>query len=352
MTPDSIALLYHLDTLQAQSAATLAEKLDTSPQKIRALIKDIEAVGIDVAHKSKAGYCLLRPFDRLDLDAWQKAAQAHGAQLSKTQSNAGHRTILVPLSKNKQPLSLINVATIDSTSNELMRRLPHTDIHALALATEWQTAGRGRHGQPWYAFPGGSLMFSLGWRFTQDSHFLSGLPMAVSLAIANTLEREGFANNIRLKWPNDIVFHFQKLGGVLVELNNDIPDATYAVIGVGLNLYFPRRAREPIARAVTDLYNISKTVPDRNALLAAILIEIVRTLTIYAREGFAAFSAPWQERHAYHQRAVCLLLPDQKIIKGFVAGIDDDGALILSDSPGDKDKGARYTAGEISLYPA
>lgn len=350
LTSDSITLLRHLDALRAHSAAMLAEKLHTSQQKIHALIKDIEDAGIAIVHESKKNYRLAHPLDWLDLDAWQQAMQTRGAQLSKKQA-VEQRTVTIPLQKNKQPLSLMNVVTIDSTSSELMRRLPHEDIHALTLAAEWQTAGRGRHGQPWYALPGGNLMFSLGWRFSQDSHFLSGLPMAISLAIANALTQEGFAH-IQLKWPNDIVFHYQKLGGVLVEISNDIPDATYAVIGVGLNLFFPRPMREPITRAVTDLYSINKTMPERNTLLAAILIELVKTLTIYARDGFAAFSASWQERHAYHNRAVRLRLPDTHISKGIVVGIDDDGALILGDSAEDKDKGARYTAGEISLYPA
>jgi birA, biotin-[acetyl-CoA-carboxylase] ligase region len=175
--------------------------------------------------------------------------------------------------------------------------------------------------------------------------------MAISLAIAEALEKEGFVD-IQLKWPNDIVFHFQKLGGVLVELNNETSGVTDAVIGIGLNLYFPRAAREPIARAVTDLYSIQHVMPDRNVLLAAIMMELANTLTVYAQKGFAAFASSWQKRHIYHQRAVRLLLPDQQIVKGIALGIDADGALILGEPSADKDKAARYTAGEISLYPA
>ena len=51
------------------------------------------------------------------------------------------------------------------------------------LAAEWQSAGRGRRGRVWSAVAGGSLTFSLGWRYEQGAGFMAGLSLAVGVAI-------------------------------------------------------------------------------------------------------------------------------------------------------------------------
>jgi hypothetical protein len=69
------------------------------------------------------------------------------------------------------------VDTVDSTSSELDRRSAREDVHRRLLIAEWQTAGRGRRGRGWTAVAGGSLTFSLGWRFEQGAGFLAGLSL-------------------------------------------------------------------------------------------------------------------------------------------------------------------------------
>src|SRR5207245_9958148 len=106
------------------------------------------------------------------------------------------------------------VDQLDSTSSELLRRASRRDIHGAMLAAEWQTAGRGRRGRVWTAVAGGSLTFSLGWRFEQGAGFLAGLSLAVGVAVIRALEAAGF-DGIALKWPNDLVHRHCKLGGIL-----------------------------------------------------------------------------------------------------------------------------------------
>ena len=54
-------------------------------------------------------------------------------------------------------------------------------------------AGRGRRGKAWTAVAGGSLTFSLGWRYEQGAGFLAGLSLAVGVAVVRALEAEGLA---------------------------------------------------------------------------------------------------------------------------------------------------------------
>jgi BirA family biotin operon repressor/biotin-[acetyl-CoA-carboxylase] ligase len=248
------------------------------------------------------------------------------------------------------PLAIEVVDQIESTSSELMRRTQRRDVHRVALAAEWQTAGRGRRGRTWTAIAGGSLTFSLGWKFEQGAGFLAGLSLAVGVAAVRALEAEGF-RDVALKWPNDLIHRHLKVGGILIELNGDALGPTSTVIGVGLNVRLPPAARRDIAVPVTDLASIArrKALPiDRNQLLARLLAELAVVLDVYAKEGFAPFAAEWQHRHAYQGKAVKLLLPDGATVTGKVAGVDASGALVLADGP----RRARFLSGEITLRRA
>jgi BirA family biotin operon repressor/biotin-[acetyl-CoA-carboxylase] ligase len=200
------------------------------------------------------------------------------------------------------------------------------------------------------AIAGGSLTFSLGWRFEQGAGFLAGLSLAVGVAVVRALEQEGLSG-IALKWPNDLIHRHLKLGGILIELNGDALGPSTAVIGVGINIRLPEAARKDIAAPVTDLVTVAgRRGPriDRNRLLARLVTELAAVLEQYAKEGFAPFAAEWQHRHAYQGKPVRLLLPDGAAVTGKVAGVDASGALVLADGP----RRARFLSGEISLRRA
>ena len=239
---------------------------------------------------------------------------------------------------------------IASTSTELLRRAQRKDIHASVLAAEWQTAGRGRRGRKWTAVAGGSLTFSLGWRFDQGAGYLAGLSLAVGVAVIRALEAEGLPG-VELKWPNDLIHRHLKVGGILVELNGDALGPSTVVVGVGLNVRLPATAKRDIDQPVSDLTAVAGrgAAPiDRNRLLARVVAELASAFSAYADTGFPPFAAEWQRRHAYQGKPVKLLLPDGASVKGTVAGVDSAGALVLADGP----RRARFLSGEISLRRA
>src|SRR5207237_4546490 len=163
--------------------------------------------------------------------------------------------------------------------------------------------------------PGGSLTFALGWRFEPGAGFLAGLSLAVAVALGRALDASGF-KDVQLKWPNDLVYRHCKIGGILIEISGDALGPALAVIGVGLNVRLPPKARHDIAQPVTDLASIDRErALDRNRLLAFILAELYAMLERYARDGFAPFVADWQRRHAVQKKPVRVLLPS-----GTVAG--------------------------------
>ncbi len=333
LTPLGFSLLRQLADGDFHSGEELAAKVGLTRARVSQVLKDAEAAGLAMERIKGRGYRLLEAPDFLDPQAIRASLVAFDAGRGIT-----------------APITLEIVDEIDSTSTELMRRVGRRDVHGVALAAEWQTAGRGRRGRAWTAIVGGSLLFSLGWRFEQGAGFLAGLSLAVGVAVARALEAEGF-NGIALKWPNDLIHRHLKLGGILIELNGDALGPSTTVIGIGLNVRLPAAARKDIAQPVTDLASVAgrkRPALDRNRLFARLLTELAAVLRQYANEGFAPFAAEWQHRHAYQGKMVRLLLPDGATVTGKVAGVDASGALVLADGP----RRARFLSGEISLRRA
>jgi len=321
LPPLGFALLRQLSDGEVHSGEVLASTVGMSRARISQVLKAAESAGFALERVRGRGYRLLDPVRFLDRDSIAKA-------LSPAATLA------------------IEVAdTIDSTSSALLRRSAGEDIHRRLLAAECQTAGRGRRGRIWTSVAGGSIAFSLGWRFEQGAGHLAGLSLAVGVALARALEAEGF-HGVALKWPNDLVYANRKLGGILIELSGDALGPSLAVIGVGLNVRLPASARRDISQAVTDLTSIARAREiDRNVLLAGIAAELTKLLERYAREGFAPFMAEWQRRHALHRKPVRVVLPDGSSARGEVVGVDADGALVLDDGRHRR----RFVTGEVSL---
>jgi len=232
------------------------------------------------------------------------------------------------------------VAQTGSTNADLLARASILAAPLLLIA-EHQSAGRGRAGRSWLSSPEGSLTFSLAWRFDGGPQALLGLPLAVGVALADTLGTLG--QQVQLKWPNDVLKDGDKLAGILIETQSAPGGGTWTVIGIGLNLLMPDEMEAQLGRSAAGMPWLARM--DRDALMAALLDGLADCLREFTARGFAAFSARWNLRHAWQGETVVLL--DGGVVRheGRAAGVDDSGRLLL-----DTDEG-RITvmAGDVSL---
>ena len=234
------------------------------------------------------------------------------------------------------------VAQTGSTNADLLARAPALSA-PLLLAAEHQSAGRGRAGRSWLSAPGHSLTFSLAWRFDGGPARLTGLPLAVGAVLAETLARLG--QPVALKWPNDLLKDGDKLAGILVETAQGGDGATWAVIGIGMNLAMPDELEARIGRTVAAVPWLARM--DRDALLAALLDGLAGALREFDARGFAAFSARWNLLHAYQGEPVVILDRGEVVHEGLAAGVDDSGRLLLDTTQGR----IAVLAGDVSLRP-
>jgi BirA family biotin operon repressor/biotin-[acetyl-CoA-carboxylase] ligase len=232
------------------------------------------------------------------------------------------------------------VAETGSTNADLLARASQLSGPVLLIA-EHQTAGRGRAGRSWLSAPGHSLTFSLAWKFEGGLQQLTGLPLAVGVALAETLGRLG--QPVQLKWPNDLLKDGDKLAGILVEAQPAGAGATWAIVGIGLNLAMPDELEARIGRSVATVPWLARM--DRDALAAALLDGLAQALDQFAQAGFGAFSARWNLLHGWQGQLVTVIDRGEVLQEGLAAGVDDGGRLLLDTAQGR----VAIVAGDVSL---
>jgi BirA family biotin operon repressor/biotin-[acetyl-CoA-carboxylase] ligase len=219
------------------------------------------------------------------------------------------------------------VAETGSTNADLLASLGELTSPVL-LAAETQTAGRGRAGRAWHSAPGASLTFSLAWKFNRLAQGLVGLPLAIGVVVAETLKQFGI--DVQLKWPNDILKNGKKLCGVLIETAS-AGHATWAVIGIGLNIAISETLATMIGRPVAEVPTLQF---DRDELLAELLNGLADALVMFEQHGFDGFMTRWNALHAYAGRPVVILDHGRALHEGIAAGVDHAGRLLLDTAAG------------------
>lgn len=315
------SVLRRLADGEFHSGEALARSLGVSRASVWHAVRDLEALGAEVYKVHGRGYRLPQPLVMLDAAAIARCLGAQAARFA---------------------LEVLDAA--DSTNSLLAGRAAAGAPAGTVIAAEWQPGGRGRLGRPWHAGIGEAVTFSVLWRFARGASALSGLSLAIGVALARALAAVG-ASGTALKWPNDVLWRGSKLCGILTELAGDALGPTAAVIGIGINVRLSDATRARIDQPVADLEAACGAAPDRNELLARVLVEMAAVLDAYSRDGFAPLRAEWQRLHAHQGRRVVLMLPDGSRQSGVARGVADDGSFLLETRAGVK----RYHSGEVSL---
>lgn len=195
------------------------------------------------------------------------------------------------------------------------------------LAANEQTAGRGRRGRRWHSPPGCGALFSLGLPLARPVRELGGLSIVAGVAAVRALRALGAAD-AALKWPNDLLLHGAKLGGILVETRAQGAGSA-AVIGIGVNWRKVPGLAARLRRGVAALEDCLQPLPARNSVIGALAREVLAALHAFDSKGFEPFRSGWDALHAYAGKALRVRLADGRVLAGVAAGLAADGALQL-----------------------
>lgn len=319
----ALPVLRQLSAEHFCSGEAIARRLNCSRASVHNAIRAAQLVGLDVHAVHGRGYRLAVPISWLDA-AWL------GTEFAKC------------------GISLDWHDQLASTNASMLHWAAHAAPQRSLVCAEWQGQGRGRRGRSWLSGLGDSLTFSYLWRSARPAAQLSGLSLAVGVALVEGLRTFGL-NCTQVKWPNDIQIDGAKLAGVLIELasdslSNDVLAPCSAVIGIGLNVRGGAAMSTSVGQPVTDLEAHLGAV-DRNTLLLTLVGALDSALGRFEQSGFSVFHDAWHASHAHQLQQVSLQPGQGEAICGVMLGVDANGALLLQ-TPG----GIRtFHSGEVSL---
>jgi BirA family transcriptional regulator, biotin operon repressor / biotin---[acetyl-CoA-carboxylase] ligase len=220
---------------------------------------------------------------------------------------------------------------VSSTNSELMRLAQTGAEHGTVVVAESQTAGRGRQMRNWFSPPGMNLYASVLVRPAKlnlpVADWLGWVPLTTAIAGTESIQQIA-GLRLSLKWPNDLLLHGRKIGGILCESGPDQPRHPFVVIGLGLNVNAPLRIFPPeLAPIAGSLIENTGQPVDRNRLLAQFLGDLEEALDELAAVGPRRLHRVYTSRCATIGKRVRVDVGEHREWVGGAVAIGLDGAL-------------------------
>ena len=311
------AVLDSLQNLKPVKLSKISIQSGLSVEEVESIVNWLIEIGVPLIWSSEDRVKLLRQVIPLDLDYIRKSVAVTDSDIAQRVTVLDH---------------------VDSTNEFLLNLATQQSIHKHACIAEYMSAGRGRRRRKWSGSAYENVMLSIAWDFSKDIRFLSGLSLAVAVIVVQCLS-ELTNEALQVKWPNDILWEYRKLSGILLETRD-----TAAVIGIGINCSLSDDNRNAIDQPVACLSDLPDYSANRSVLVSRLLCSLGHGLEIFMKQRLEPFRQEWMQKHAYSNRRI--LTDGMNPREGTAIGIDGDGALLLKLDSGEI---IPVQAGEISI---
>ncbi|MFJ1267168.1 biotin--[acetyl-CoA-carboxylase] ligase [Legionella lytica] len=231
------------------------------------------------------------------------------------------------------PFKMHVFTSLDSTNRFLKELAPSNQLEL--CCAEMQSQGRGRFGRQWHSPFGENIYCSSRWNLNYDLSKLSGLSLITSLAILNTLNEFNLANDVKIKWPNDIYWGDKKLCGSLIEILAESNANAQVIIGIGLNVNTDTENHPLADKPWCSLYEMSHSYFDRNLLIAGLIKNLEHYINKFIQTDLNAFMNEWNQ-FDYLVGKEIQITQAQGVLSGKACGINSMGQLLLEDELGVK----------------
>jgi BirA family biotin operon repressor/biotin-[acetyl-CoA-carboxylase] ligase len=189
------------------------------------------------------------------------------------------------------------------------------------IATEFQSAGRGRLDRSFDAPNMSALLFSFYVRSIRDKSEWGFISFIAAISMHEVISK--ILNlHASLKWPNDILIEEKKVAGLLAQQVND-----GVIIGLGLNVEMS--AEELPVSSATSLEICEASLLDRNLLLAQFLNQFEKNFKQW--ESGIDFIPRYMAISSTLGQEVRVEIPGRDPFISRALSLKPTGALILSD---------------------
>ena len=226
--------------------------------------------------------------------------------------------------------------------------------HALAEAgepegaiviAEAQTRGQGRLGRQWVSPANLNLYISFLLRPRLDPAESAKITLLAAVAVADTL-KDQVPSTPRIKWPNDVLLRGRKVAGILSELACEPGRTLFVIVGIGLNLNFPRALMSPELRdRATSVMEEAGAPVDRALVTRSLVRNLENRYIEFEERGFASIARRWNEYAQMEGRWVRARTAEEELV-GRVRMLDGNGFLVLECRDG---RTERVVSGDVFL---
>jgi len=244
--------------------------------------------------------------------------------------------------------------TIDSTNSWSLQQCRAGKTLPFACFAEEQKAGRGWRGKQWLMSAGANIALSICWPFDLSYQKLHLLPLAIALAIVDTLEDLNL-KHVQIKWPNDVYVRGKKIAGILIEaqavkarsadgimVDKSLLGNMQAamVIGIGLNYDMSSFAatleheRSQALPVLTDVEHEMKRQAveqktDRIIVAASLLQNVVDVCQNFPQDPNQYLEKFRRQYDFCENKTVEIILDDLREVTGVAQGVSDNAELIV-----------------------
>ncbi len=202
------------------------------------------------------------------------------------------------------------------------------------VVADHQTAGKGQRGNSWEVLPGCNLTLSVIFypRFlcaTQAFLLAQMAALAVRDMLASYLPA---SHRLQLKWPNDVLIDGKKVAGILIHNHLSGSKMQASVVGIGCNVnqtafppHLPHAAS--LASFTGHPFPLDELRGELYGCLERRYLQLKTGQVHLLRRDYLASLYGYQERRTFR-------LPNGRTFAGIVAGVQENGKLIVDTAAG------------------
>ena len=288
------------------SGETISNSLGISRTAIWKHIHSLQNMGYKIDGSSKKGYCLTNNgllFNSYEIETY--------------------------LRKENNNRKIIFFDSIDSTNNYL-KKIANEEKEQTVVVADCQTMRKGRLGRNWESDSGKDIYFSVLLKPKIFPQEVQSITLAISVAVARTLSNYS-SNEVKIKWPNDIIINNRKACGILTEMNAELDGVNYIVVGIGINVNRRHEEfNEELRDKASSLLENSKSNKELNR--AKIVAELIKNI----EDVYNTFNKNEIDLLISEYKSKCITLNREiEIInnsvkqKGFALDLTKEGKLVV-----------------------
>lgn len=305
------------------SGEELSNKLQVSRTAVWKYIKQLKEKGYVIDSQTKKGYRLLESPD----------------SLLPYEIKEGLNTEFIGA-------DIEYLEQVDSTNLYAKRIAEQGFTDGTVIIADEQLKGKGRLGRAWTSPKGKGIWMTIMLKPSINPSQAAKVTL-LTACVVNKAILETCGINAKIKWPNDIVCSGMKLCGILTEMNAELDEINYLIVGIGINVNLDKEDfHEELHSTATSIKMEKGSTVSRKELVKSILNNFEAYYKAFLKTGsISRFMSEYREKSAVIGKEVNIISSTVQL-KGKVLDISEEGQLLVQLEDGTVKE---IISGEVSL---